>query len=73
VGEVVGCGGIGRVGYHKAGLVEIVAIGVIALGRIGVVSFGQDVPAIIMIVGGDGQGRTIVVLDFFWMRWPRGL
>ncbi len=39
-GEVVGGGGVGRVGYHKEGLVEIVAIGVIALGRIGVVGFG---------------------------------
>ena len=65
VGDVVGRGGIGRVGYHKEGLVEIVAIGVIALGDVGAVRLGQDAPAIIIIAGGDGQGWSVVILDFF--------
>ena len=65
VGEVVGGGGIGRVGYHKEGLVEIVAVGVIALGGVGAVRLGQDAPAIIIIAGGDGQGWSVVILDFF--------
>ena len=65
VGEVVGRGGVGRVGYHKEGLVEIVAIGVIALGDVGAVRLGQDAPAIIIIAGGDGQGWSVVILDFF--------
>jgi len=63
VGEVVGSGGVGWLGCHKEGLVEIGAMGVIREGVVAAVRLGKEAPAIIIVAGGGGQRRIIVVVD----------
>jgi len=59
VGEVVVRVGFAGYIHHEQGLVEIVAVGVITLGRIGVVGFGQHAPAIIIVAGGGAVGNGL--------------
>ena len=58
-GDVVGRGGIGRVGYHEEHLVQVVAVSVIALGGVVLIRFAEHTPAIVIIAGGRAVGNSL--------------